>query len=69
MSLGYFDTHNINEDISSPNFGERLVRITEEGQEVYVYRDPVAEYYWLDYSECKIFASQTFYNNECLRAV
>jgi hypothetical protein len=66
VHMRYFDSRYplFDEDLSSPNFGEHLVRITEEGEEVYIYRDPVAEYYWLDYSDPKIFASQTFYNDE-----
>lgn len=64
--MRYFDNRYplFNEDLSSPNFGEHLVRINEEGEEVFVYREPVAEYYWLDYSGAQIFASQTFYNDE-----
>jgi hypothetical protein len=64
--MRYFDNRYplFNEDLSSPNFGEHLFRINEKGEEEKVYRDPIPEYYWLDYSGAQIFASQTFYNDE-----
>lgn len=56
--------HLVEEDPNSPNFGEYLITVNAEGQESYVFPEPMPIYYWVDYSGAKIFASQTFYNNE-----
>jgi hypothetical protein len=66
VHMRYFDNKFplFDEDPNSPDFGEQLLRINKKGEEEKVYRDAIPEYYWLDYSGAKIFASQTFYNNE-----
>lgn len=47
-------------DPDAYNFGEPIVRQTEEGILEYVYEDPELYYIWLDYNDIQIFAVKQF---------
>ena len=59
-NYSYGTTPLMNEDPNSAGFGELLIVRDEGGLEHYVYDDPEAEYFWIDYSNAKIYAEEEY---------
>jgi hypothetical protein len=54
----------IEEDPNSPDFGENLIKTNALGEQEFVYDEPMPTYYWIDYSDVVIYASQNFHTEK-----
>lgn len=58
------DTPLIDRDPNSPNFGNELMTLNEDGTLSYQYPDPKEVFFWMDYTDPKIFVKESFHTTE-----